>query len=136
MSTPGISSKASGAGDRHQTWTIVLAGLGIFMTALDNLVVATALPVVRVDLHASLSALEWTLNAYLLAFACLIQLALDLLGQRPGRSGGGGAGTRAPQGKLRSAVADRHRRGRARGRRIAGRHLGAGAREHGRLGEL
>ena len=74
-------------GDRrppHQTWTIVLAGLGIFMTALDNMVVTTALPVLRVSLHAGLSELEWTINAYLLAFACLL-LTGAALGDRLGR---------------------------------------------------
>jgi EmrB/QacA subfamily drug resistance transporter len=68
----------------HQTWTIVLAGLGVFMTALDNMVVATALPVLRVDLHADISGLEWTVNAYLLAFACLL-LTGAALGDRFGR---------------------------------------------------
>ena len=66
------------------TWTIVLAGLGIFMTALDNMVVTTALPVLRVSLHAGLAGLEWTLNAYLLAFACLL-LTGAALGDRFGR---------------------------------------------------
>jgi hypothetical protein len=32
---------------------VVLAGLAAFMTALDTLVVTTALPVLRIDLHAS-----------------------------------------------------------------------------------
>jgi EmrB/QacA subfamily drug resistance transporter len=68
----------------EQRWTIALAGLGVFMTALDNLVVATALPVMRTSLHAGLSGLEWTLNAYLLAFACLI-LTGAALGDRFGR---------------------------------------------------
>jgi EmrB/QacA subfamily drug resistance transporter len=54
------------------------------MTALDNLVVATALPVLRTSLHAGLSGLEWTLNAYLLAFACMI-LTGAALGDRFGR---------------------------------------------------
>jgi EmrB/QacA subfamily drug resistance transporter len=67
-----------------QRWTIVLAGLGVFMTALDNMVVTTALPAMRVSLHASLSALEWTVNAYLLAFACLL-LTGAALGDRFGR---------------------------------------------------
>jgi EmrB/QacA subfamily drug resistance transporter len=65
-------------------WTIVLAGLGIFMTALDNLVVATALPVIRTSLHSGLAGLEWTVNAYLLSFACLI-LTGAALGDRFGR---------------------------------------------------
>jgi EmrB/QacA subfamily drug resistance transporter len=68
----------------HKVWTIVLASLGVFMTALDTLVVTTALPVVRVDLGASLSSLEWTVNAYNVAFACLL-LTGAALGDRFGR---------------------------------------------------
>src|SRR4051812_39083853 len=65
-------------------WTVVLASLGAFMTALDTLVVATALPVMRVDLGGSLSDLEWTVNAYNLAFACAL-LTGAALGDRFGR---------------------------------------------------
>jgi EmrB/QacA subfamily drug resistance transporter len=77
-------SKRAPGGDARRTWTIVLAGLGIFMTALDNMVVTTALPVLRVSLHAGLSGLEWTVNAYLLAFACLLMTGAAL-GDRFGR---------------------------------------------------
>jgi len=65
-------------------WTLVLASLGLFMVALDTLVVTTALPVLRVDLGASLGDLEWTVNAYNLAFACLL-LTGAALGDRFGR---------------------------------------------------
>src|SRR2546423_2329321 len=66
------------------TWTLVLASLGVFMTALDTLVVTTALPVLRVDLGAGLSGLEWTVNAYNLSFACFL-LTGAALGDRFGR---------------------------------------------------
>ncbi|MEV6106396.1 DHA2 family efflux MFS transporter permease subunit [Streptomyces sp. NPDC051940] len=69
---------------RHRTWTLLLASLGGFMATLDTLVVATALPVLRVDLGASLADLEWTVNAYNLALACLIPTAAAL-GDRLGR---------------------------------------------------
>jgi EmrB/QacA subfamily drug resistance transporter len=68
----------------HKSWTLVLAALAVFMTALDALVVTTALPVLRVDLHAGLSGLEWTVNAYNLTFACLL-LTGAALGDRFGR---------------------------------------------------
>ncbi len=68
----------------HKAWTLVLASLGLFMVALDTLVVTTALPVLRVDLGASLSDLEWTVNAYNLAFACFL-LTGAALGDRFGR---------------------------------------------------
>ena len=65
-------------------WTLALASLGLFMVALDTLVVTTALPVMRVDLGASLPDLEWTVNIYNLAFACLL-LTGAALGDRFGR---------------------------------------------------
>jgi len=65
-------------------WTLALASLGLFMVALDTLVVTTALPVIRVDLGASLPDLEWTVNTYNLAFACLL-LTGAALGDRFGR---------------------------------------------------
>jgi EmrB/QacA subfamily drug resistance transporter len=65
-------------------WTFVITSIALFMTSLDNLVVTTALPVIRVDLHASLSSLEWTVNAYTLTFAVLL-LTGATLGERFGR---------------------------------------------------
>ena len=54
------------------------------MAALDMLVVATALPTLRAHLGASLSDLEWTVNAYNLVFGCLM-LTGAALGDRFGR---------------------------------------------------
>jgi EmrB/QacA subfamily drug resistance transporter len=68
----------------HKGWTLAIASLGLFMAALDTLVVTTALPVLRVDLGASLPDLEWTVNVYNLAFACLL-LTGAALGDRFGR---------------------------------------------------
>jgi MFS family permease len=53
-------------------WTFALTSVALFMVTLDNLVVSTALPVIRVDLGASLPELEWTVNAYTLTFAVLV----------------------------------------------------------------
>src|SRR3954447_27065504 len=53
-------------------WTFAITSLALFMVTLDNLVVTTALPVIRNDLHAGLSGLEWTVNAYTLTFAVLL----------------------------------------------------------------
>src|SRR5205823_3251751 len=50
----------------------------------DNLVVETAIPVIRRDLHAGLSGLQWTVNAYTLTFAVLL-LTGAALGDRFGR---------------------------------------------------
>jgi EmrB/QacA subfamily drug resistance transporter len=67
-----------------QGWVLVLTSVVSFMVSLDTQVVATALPVIRVHLHASLAALEWTVNAYTLSFAVLL-LTGTALGERLGR---------------------------------------------------
>src|SRR5213076_3538165 len=69
----------------HKTaWTFAISSVAVFMVTLDNLVVTTALPVIRTDLHAGLSGLEWTVNAYTLTFAVLL-LTGAALGDRFGR---------------------------------------------------
>src|SRR5207249_4962 len=65
-------------------WAFAITSIALFMTTLDNLVVTTALPVIRRDLHASLTGLEWTVNAYTLTFAVLL-LTGAALGDRFGR---------------------------------------------------
>src|SRR5262245_64709322 len=65
-------------------WTFAITTVALFMVTLDNLVVTTALPVIRTDLGASLSDLEWTVNAYTLSFAVFL-LSGAALGDRFGR---------------------------------------------------
>ena len=75
---------AAPAARRKAFWAIVITGMALFMASLDNLVVSTALPVIRVHLHAGLSGLEWTVNAYTLTFAVLL-LSAAAIGERFGR---------------------------------------------------
>jgi len=58
--------------------------VALFMTVLDNLVVSVALPTIHRDLGASIQSLEWTVNAYVLAYAVLL-LTGAALGDRFGR---------------------------------------------------
>jgi EmrB/QacA subfamily drug resistance transporter len=67
-----------------QGWVLALTSVASFMVSLDTQVVATALPAIRVHLHASLASLEWTVNAYTLTFAVLL-LTGAALGERLGR---------------------------------------------------
>src|SRR5215212_10365745 len=53
-------------------WTLGAMCFALFMIMLDNTVVNVALPSIQRDLHTSLSALEWTINAYTLTFAVLL----------------------------------------------------------------
>src|SRR6266550_8604831 len=65
-------------------WAFALTSAAAFMVTLDNLVVTTAIPVIRRDLHAGIGGLEWTVNAYTLTFAVLL-LTGAALGDRFGR---------------------------------------------------
>jgi EmrB/QacA subfamily drug resistance transporter len=58
--------------DNRRWWTLAAMCFALFMVMLDNTVVNVALPSIQRDLHADLSALEWTVNAYTLTFAVLL----------------------------------------------------------------
>lgn len=79
-----VREPAAGAAPPRRVWTVVLAALGALLCSLDVVVVVTALPTLRAEFGASLSELEWTLNAYNLVFACLT-LTGAALGDRFGR---------------------------------------------------
>src|SRR5579864_1526128 len=66
---------------RRTIWTFAVTATALFMASLDNLVVSTALPAIRMHLHAGLSGLQWTVNAYTLTFAVLL-LTGATLGER------------------------------------------------------
>src|SRR5262245_26948394 len=68
----------------HTLWTFAITSVALFMVTLDNLVVTSAIPVIRTDLDASLESLEWTVNAYTLTFAVFL-LTGAALGDRFGR---------------------------------------------------
>ena len=58
--------------ENSRWWTLGAMCFALFMIMLDNTVVNVALPSIQRDLHASLQALEWTMNAYTLTFAVLL----------------------------------------------------------------
>jgi EmrB/QacA subfamily drug resistance transporter len=65
-------------------WAVILTSAAFFMVALDSLVVIAALPAIHRDLGASIATLEWTINAYGLAYAVGI-ITAAALGDRLGR---------------------------------------------------
>ena len=101
-------------------WVVVLTAIGSFMAALDTLVVASALSTIRQDLGASLTDLEWTVNAYNLSFAVLLVPAA-VLGDRLGRARTYAAGLALFAARLGRLRAGRQRRGPGRDARRAGR---------------
>jgi EmrB/QacA subfamily drug resistance transporter len=65
--------------------TVLLTSVAYFMVALDTLVVVTALPSIHRDLGGNVGTLQWTVNAYVLAFGATIITAAalgDLIGRR------------------------------------------------------
>ena len=68
----------------NRWWTFTVVSLALFMGMLDNLVVTTALPTIQRAIGASVSHLEWIVNAYTLGFAVLM-IPAAALGERFGR---------------------------------------------------
>jgi EmrB/QacA subfamily drug resistance transporter len=65
-------------------WTLVLVSIATFMLLLDVTVVNVALPDIQKELHASLSSLQWVVDAYSLMLAAFL-LTAGSLGDRLGR---------------------------------------------------
>lgn len=66
-------------------WTLVAVCTGVFMLLLDITIVNVALPDIQRDLGASLSDLQWVIDAYALSLAALLLTAgslADLYGRR------------------------------------------------------
>jgi EmrB/QacA subfamily drug resistance transporter len=84
MTVTATSQSATRPSAGSAGWAVVITSLALFMATMDNLVVTTALPVIRLHLRAGLSGLEWTVNAYTLTFAVLL-LTGAALGDRFGR---------------------------------------------------
>ena len=66
-------------------WTLIAVSTGVFMLLLDLTIVNVALPDIQRAFHASLSDLQWTIDAYALTLAAFLLTAgslADLLGRR------------------------------------------------------
>jgi EmrB/QacA subfamily drug resistance transporter len=88
MNHPSREGPASGIAGRSarstRRWALALTSTASLLVVLDALVVSTALSSIRADLNASIEQLEWTVNAYVLAFAVLLMTGAAL-GDRLGR---------------------------------------------------
>jgi EmrB/QacA subfamily drug resistance transporter len=65
-------------------WTLLLVSIATFMLLLDITIVNVALPDIQRDLNASLSSLQWVVDAYSLMLAAVL-LTAGSLGDRMGR---------------------------------------------------
>src|SRR3978361_2033740 len=75
------------AGRDPKWWTLTAVCTGVFMLLLDITIVNVALPDIQTQLDASLSDLQWVIDAYALSLAALLLTAgslADLYGRRRG----------------------------------------------------
>ncbi|MGP0049515.1 MAG: MFS transporter [Solirubrobacteraceae bacterium] len=77
MATVKLSSPAD-RDVRRRSVVLAICCLSVFMAGLDVTIVNVALPSIRVALHASVSGLQWTIDAYTLVIACLLMLSGSL----------------------------------------------------------
>ncbi|GAA3531090.1 MFS transporter [Amycolatopsis ultiminotia] len=70
---------------RRRQIVLAVCCLSLFIVGLDNTIVNLALPAIQRDLGASVSSLQWTIDAYTLVLASLLMLSgstADRLGRR------------------------------------------------------
>src|ERR1700730_2149445 len=78
---------ASGCAERSKPWVLAATILGSGMASIDGTAVNVALPVIERDLGASVTAMQWVINAYSLMLAALMLIggsAGDRFGRRRG----------------------------------------------------
>ncbi len=84
----GPQSRRSGEpqlSDRRRLTILAICCMSLLIVAMDNTIVNVALPSIRRDLHASLSGLQWTIDAYVIVLASLLLLSgstADRIGRR------------------------------------------------------
>jgi EmrB/QacA subfamily drug resistance transporter len=60
-------------------WLVLgICCMSVFVVGIDVTIVNVALPSIRSDFHASVSGLQWTIDAYTLVIACLLMLSGSL----------------------------------------------------------
>jgi EmrB/QacA subfamily drug resistance transporter len=72
-------------GRRHRLLVLAICCMSLLIVGLDNTIVNVALPDIRRDLHAGVSGLQWTIDAYTLVLASLLMLSgstADRIGRR------------------------------------------------------
>src|SRR3954447_25762674 len=83
--SPAPGTDAEPTGRDPKWWTLVAVCLGVFILLLDITIVNVALVSIQTDLGASISDLQWVIDAYALSLAALLLTAgslADLFGRR------------------------------------------------------
>src|ERR1700731_2751191 len=72
-------------GRRRRLLVLAVCSMSLLIVGLDTTIVNVALPAIRHSLHASVSGLQWTIDAYTLVLASLLMLSgstADRVGRR------------------------------------------------------
>ena len=69
---------------RRRIVVLLICCTSLLVVSMDNTIVNVALPAIRADLGASITGLQWTVDAYTLVLACFLMLA-GATGDRVGR---------------------------------------------------
>ncbi len=69
---------------RRRIVVLLICCTSLLVVSMDNTIVNVALPAIRTDLNASITSLQWTIDAYTLVLACFLMLA-GATGDRVGR---------------------------------------------------
>ena len=81
---PVSEAEISPLSARRRFLVLAICCMSLFIVGLDNTIVNVALPSIQRDLHASVSGLQWTIDAYTLVLASLLMLS-GSTGDRIGR---------------------------------------------------
>src|SRR6187551_2249120 len=85
MTEQTTTAEQTGTGRDSKWWTLAAVCTGVFILLLDITIVNVALPDIQGELDASLSDLQWVIDAYALSLAALLLTAgslADLFGRR------------------------------------------------------
>ena len=78
MKVKTLQEQTTGDEDRYRWAVLATCCLSVFMAGLDTTIVNVALPSIQHALHASVSGLQWTIDAYTLVIACQLMLSGSL----------------------------------------------------------
>src|SRR5437879_4707899 len=70
---------------RRRLLILAICCMSLFIVGLDNTIVNVALPSIQRDIHASVSGLQWIIDAYTVVLAALLMLSgstADRIGRR------------------------------------------------------
>jgi len=85
VEVPGASTSAGELSRSRRIGVLLICSMSVLIVSLDITIVNIALPSIGRDFHATLSGLQWTVDAYTLVLASLLMLSgstADRLGRR------------------------------------------------------